>query len=183
MDKSRGIRNEMRSKVCDEIFKSIPNPQRLNCTVEVRGRLSNFVPHFIMDIITYISRIRCEPMRYECAHSHLVACDATSKGKLSVSGTVPTSPGDFSEGVTRLPGFMCLSLASMCWIWCWLSLSLSVKGARRRYNQGPAKQQHWNDLQPCATSTAMGLLPWGGGGGGGTASVKVIVRLPGARWL
>ena len=165
MDKSRGISNEMRSKVCDEIFKSIPNPQRLNCTVEVRERLSNFVPHFIMDIITYISRIRCEPMRYECAHSHLVACDATSKGKLSVSGTVPTSPGDFSEGVTRLPGFMCLSLASMYWIWCWLSLSLSVKGAAVDITKVQPNSSTGMTCNRACDINSHGPLTRGGGGG------------------
>ena len=43
------IRNYKSSKVWDEITYPFPNGE----TVEVWERLSNFIPHFIMDVITY----------------------------------------------------------------------------------------------------------------------------------
>ena len=45
------ISNHMPSKVWDEIINPFPNFN--GCTVEVWEWISNFTPHFIMDLITY----------------------------------------------------------------------------------------------------------------------------------
>ena len=45
------LSNHMLSKICDEVTYSFPNFN--SCTVEVWEWISNFTPHFMMDVITY----------------------------------------------------------------------------------------------------------------------------------
>ena len=46
-----GISNHKPNKVWDEITYPFPNFN--GCTIEVWEWISNFIPHFIIDVITY----------------------------------------------------------------------------------------------------------------------------------
>ena len=45
------LSNHMLSKICDEVTYSFPNFN--SCIVDVWECISNFTPHFMMDVITY----------------------------------------------------------------------------------------------------------------------------------
>ena len=66
------ISNHMPSKVWDEI--TYPFPIFNSCTVEVWEWISNFIPHFIMDIIPIHAGVDCDVLSWDPTVSDMKGC-------------------------------------------------------------------------------------------------------------